>query len=471
MSARVKRPSVLVVYDHPIGVGEMRVSIQQHLHAIDSQADQLDVSYYNSAEAPVRELVSKDFDAIILHNTFLGFRWTDAFFYTWKQRHDWLRQRDCLKIAMPQDEYDHAELLDEWLLEWGVTDVLTNFGPEVRQLLHPLAWPTVRFHRCLTGYIDVRAAKRFERLAPAARSRKRGLVYRARNLPYWFGSFGQQKHLVAEPVRERAEALGWTTDISTRADDAVVGEKWLDFLASGRCVLGSEGGSSVIDWRGEIRTRIRALVSASPEMTFDDVDRAMPQGWDDYRFATITPRHFEATITKTAQLLIEGAYDEILKPNVHYVPLRPDLSNLTEALARFEDDRVIADMVERTYTDVYLSGKWTYARLGELLAEIILGANSSTTEGAKRVGGIDLIERQLITAQHRAALLEAQLLEAQSGGTPRRPTEPLSLSTVWSFARAHRRLVFVLAALLVLTCFGSAVIGGLIASALVGAIR
>src|SRR5439155_7786773 len=196
----------------------------------------------------------QEFDVIVFHNTFLCFRWTDSFFYSWKQRHDWLRQRDCLKIAMPQDEYDHAELLDEWLLEWGVTHILTNFGPEYRRALHPMSWHRVTFHRCLTGYIDERSAERLRHTLTRTHRRSTGLVYRARNLPYWFGSFGQQKHLIAEPVRRRAEALGWRCDISTRNEDAVIGDRWLDFLASARCVLGSEGGSSVIDHRGEVRT-------------------------------------------------------------------------------------------------------------------------------------------------------------------------------------------------------------------------
>ena len=36
----------------------------------------------------------------------------------------WLAGLDVPKVALPQDDYDHAELLDEWLAELRVTDVL-----------------------------------------------------------------------------------------------------------------------------------------------------------------------------------------------------------------------------------------------------------------------------------------------------------------------------------------------------------
>ncbi|MBT8506740.1 hypothetical protein B1F79_04690 [Coxiella-like endosymbiont of Rhipicephalus sanguineus] len=44
----------------------------------------------------------------------------------------------------------------------------------------------------------------------------------------------------------------------------------------------------------------------------------------------ISPRHFEAVATKTLQILYEGEYSNILKPWVHYVPLKKDYSNFDE---------------------------------------------------------------------------------------------------------------------------------------------
>lgn len=51
----------------------------------------------------------------------------------------------------------------------------------------------------------------------------------------------------------------------------------------------------------------------------------------------ISSRHFEAAATGTCQLLVEGRYNDIMIPGEHYIPLRADLTNIPEALARFRD--------------------------------------------------------------------------------------------------------------------------------------
>ena len=71
----------------------------------------------------------------------------------------------------------------------------------------------------------------------------------------------------------------------------------------------------------------------------------------------ISSRHFEAAATGTCQLLIEGRYNDVLKAGEHFIPLRTDLGDAPEALARFLDpterDRVAAaahDLVHDSHT-------------------------------------------------------------------------------------------------------------------------
>ena len=60
----------------------------------------------------------------------------------------------------------------------------------------------------------------------------------------------------------------------------------------------------------------------------------------------ISSRHFEAAATGTCQLLVEGRYNDILIAGEHYIPLRADLADAPDALARFRDpaerDRIAA---------------------------------------------------------------------------------------------------------------------------------
>ena len=332
----------------------MRVAVRQHLHLLDDRDAQ--VAYRNAFDPAPPWLARTEPDLCILHTTFLCVRWNYDF-EEYRRRFAWLSKLRCPKVALPQDEYDHSEVLDEWLQELGVTTVYSCFGPQQRETLYPLLAGHAAFRETLTGFIDESSAAALAgRIAPHSQ-RPHDIVYRATKLPYWFGSHGQLKHRIAEVVEERASSHGLDTDISTRVEDTIYGPGWLEFLMSGRAVIGSESGSSVLDPRGEIQRRISRLLADRPELTFEGVDAQMPDGWDSYAFFAISPRHLEAVMTKTAQVLVEGGYSGVLEPERHYIPLRRDFSNLDEALERLRDADAVEAMTERAYREVYLDGR------------------------------------------------------------------------------------------------------------------
>ncbi len=51
----------------------------------------------------------------------------------------------------------------------------------------------------------------------------------------------------------------------------------------------------------------------------------------------ISSRHFDAIGTQTCQVLLEGRYNDILQPGVHYLSLASDFSNLREVMDEFRD--------------------------------------------------------------------------------------------------------------------------------------
>jgi hypothetical protein len=363
---------VLVLYWHPCG--PLRPAIRHHLRAIEASPLRHRVVYHNAHEGSPAWFAGLPFDVIVLHTTLLCLRWAPELLARLKWDLRWLRHCAALKIAMPQDEYDHAEVLDEWLQEMRVSVVCSNFDERYRPLLYPRLRYQARFLECLTGYIDEATAVRIApRLRPAG-ERSLDLVYRAAHLPYWFGSQGQLKHDIADVVLRRAEQLGLRCDISTRPQDTITSDHWFDFLASSRAIIGCESGSSVLDRRGEIQARLRWLLLKEPGLSFTEASRRLPAGWDDYRFFAIGPRHLEAVITRTAQLLVEGEYDGILQANRHYIPLRRDLGNLDEALHMVRDATLLDAMTLRAYEDLYLSGRYTYATLAGRLDAVIASA-------------------------------------------------------------------------------------------------
>src|SRR5574339_176487 len=127
---------ILVLYWYPMPWQNMRLAVRQHLHALDKSNRNHKILYHNVYENP-RRLQEVDFDVVILHTTFLCMRWSE-FFYRLKSELEWVKQLDCLKIAIPQDEYDHSEVLDEWLFEWQVPIVFSCFDAAQHRTLYPL---------------------------------------------------------------------------------------------------------------------------------------------------------------------------------------------------------------------------------------------------------------------------------------------------------------------------------------------
>ncbi len=380
---------ILVLYWLREPMEKMRIGIRHHLRALEHSKVKYEILYYNTVSGAPAWLRHLGFDAVILHTTFLCMRWS-YLFYHWKWGLRWIGDLKCEKIAMPQDEYDHSEILDEWLYEWGVSTIFTNFDECHRNILYPIMHDKAHFYRCFTGGIDEINAKLYEGKLLPTEERPKDIVYRATHLPYWFGSHGQLKHRIAEVVVERAKAHGLRCDISTRREDTIVGDRWLDFLASGKAVIGCESGSSVLDRRGEIQALVRHLLKSHPELTFEEAYGRLPRGWDDYRFFAVSPRHFESVITKTCQILVEGDYDGVLEPEKHYLSLKRDFSNLDDVLEKIRDHQYVREMVERAYKDIYLSGRYSYRKvagdLEQALSEHWDGAQKPTSPLRWRMG-------------------------------------------------------------------------------------
>jgi hypothetical protein len=347
-----------------------RLTTQQHLAALTRLPRPAQVLSYNAVHGAPAWLRHLDFDAVVLHTTLLCMRW-NPWFPRWRKRLDWLADVDCLKIALPQDEYDHAGVLDEWLDQLGVSVVCTVLDDAHRADLYPRLAGEAAFYEILTGYIDDESAERSRaRIVPAA-DRPHDIVYRARHLPYWYGSHAQLKHRIGDAVLEHATAHGLACDVSTRAQETIFGDQWLDFLGTARATVGVESGSSVLDRRGEVHERVDELLQADPALSFEEVSARMPPGWDDYRFYAISPRHLESVVTKTAQILVEGHYSGVLEAERHYLPVRRDFSNLDEVLEAARDRPALARMAEQAYEDIYLSGKFSFSKLTNVLESVL----------------------------------------------------------------------------------------------------
>ena len=72
----------------------------------------------------------------------------------------------------------------------------------------------------------------------------------------------------------------------------------------------------------------------------------------------ISSRHFDAIGTQTCQIMFPGRFNDILRPEEHYIPLKSDFSDVDEALRKFRDTSLRQAIVRRSYE--YVMDQHTY---------------------------------------------------------------------------------------------------------------
>jgi hypothetical protein len=395
----VMRKKSIVVFFNARHVGlPMRRSNETHLMAWGRYARH-HVIYVNVAYGvPWALLKRAGINTVIFDTTFCSMHWTPAYFRARTALCLEAAGLDCPKIAIVQDEFTNIDLVSEFLEAVVATHVFTCSKEQDWATFYP-GLQGVAFRTVLTGYVDPRQSIR-SGLSPSQRPVAVG--YRGGRNPFWLGSHGMLKSEIGDKVKDAALKRGLAVDITHPASGQYLkGEAWFDFLRSCRCVLGVEGGASINDHDGSLRMAVEDFVAAHPEAGFEEVREACFARRDgEVDLACISPRHLEAAATRTAQVLVEGDYSGVLKPWDHYIPLKPDYSNLDEALTLVMDDALVDAMVERAYADIVASGRWSYpAFVRETETSVI----EPWPDQTRRTPGISVLARWLL--QLRSVLL------------------------------------------------------------------
>lgn len=381
--------NVLVLHDLGDLARARRTSV---LHATFLQRYQPGNNYlFHDCREPVtRALKAIGFHAVLLDVTFLCWRWVRprARFQEMRERYAYLADTGAVLAAFPQDEYDEGETLDAWLADYR-TDLVYTVLPAVRELIFPRTSQRAQIHPALTGYVEDADVAAVGRWAAPFAARSTDVFYRARNLPAYFGRHGQLKARLANRCQEIGRVLSergrpLRLDVSTRPEDTLLGEHWLKALGNARFTLGSEGGSSVWDPRGEIRDRCDRYVSEHPQAAFEEVAAQCFPGEDrPEAFSAISPRMFEAALTRTGQILVEAPYLGVLKPETHYLALAPDLSNFEEVLEASRDDRRAQERIEATHAALVEPDTFRYSRHAqEVMTELQALAQARGIKGS-----------------------------------------------------------------------------------------
>ena len=373
--------TILVVYG--LTQYPLRSTVEDHLYSFQRYS-RARCFYANVLLGPIPDWMRRvEYDAIVFHTTLLSaMRWAPSLSPTLRERCVALRPVPAVRAAMPQDEFLRSDDLCAFVNDMAI-DVVFSVSPESEwsKIYGGVDRDRVRFEPTLTGYLDERTLERIDAIAGEDGERPTDVFYRAGAERPYLGRHGMLKTEIAHAGRREAQARGMTSDISLSPSDTLFGDDWHRALAASRWTLGVEGGASILDRDGTVRDATDRYVATHSGADFDEVEAACFPGRDgELALYAISPRHLEACATRTGQILVEGDYSGILEPERHFLPLRPDLSNLGDVLERARDEEVRRAMTDAAYEDIVASGSYTYRSFMERVDRVLL-------TGPERRGG------------------------------------------------------------------------------------
>ena len=276
-----------------------------------------------------------------------------------------------IKVAFFQDECYFTKNINKFINEMQINYVFSvapkNQWPKIFKYVD---FKKVKFNKILTGYLSDKTLKKVKKIKT---TKIIDIGYRTFwNKPYILGSFGNLKREIADIFIEKSKKYCLKINISTKRKDVFTSNKWYSFLAKCKYTIGVESGSSLLDESGKIYEKIRKYIIKYPNSSFKEVEKACFDGLDgNLDLKAISPRHLEACITKTCQILIEGDYNGILKAWKHYIPLKEDFSNIDEVMKIVKEDKLRKKIVDRAYKDIVSSKKYTHEKFVKAFFAIV----------------------------------------------------------------------------------------------------
>jgi len=264
------------------------------------------------------------------------------------------------KVLFLQDEYRDVRPINQLMAQLGINHMFTCVEPSQYDYFYPKSTiPSLQsVHSVLTGYVPSYLERHYlRRKTPHPID----IGYRSRKLPMYLGDLGQHKRIIGEKFLALGNKHGLNTDISTCEEDRLYGNDWVKFVRSCKVSIGIPSGASLIDLHGDIRKKCEVHLQDHPTATYEEVKKLFFKGKDgDMAIETISPRVFEATALGSTLCLLEGNYAGIVEPDVHYIRIARDYSNLDEVAEKIQDNKLCTQLAQRAYADLIDSGKYSY---------------------------------------------------------------------------------------------------------------
>ena len=308
------------------------------------------------------------------------------------------RSATSYKIAVFQDEHHYCRQRFAFLDRYKFDCVYSLLEPAYFEEVYGKHTRVPKIVYNIPGYVPDELIALGQQLTKPDHQRRIDVGYRGRKLAPYMGRGSQEKYEIALGFRQRAEGTGLKLDIEVDERRRIYGDRWPQFIADCRAVLGVEAGVSIFDIDDVVRREYERIQENDPKANLEDVAAPLLRQWEgNIPYRTVSPRHFEAAAMRTCQILFEGAYSGIMQPMVHYIPLKKDFSNFDMVLRLFKDEALRRELVDNAYRDLIASGEYSYRRFVETFDQELLDVGLQPQIAPALVAKVDrLLKRDRI---------------------------------------------------------------------------
>jgi len=191
-------------------------------------------------------------------------------------------------------------------------------------------------------------------------NRPNTIGYRSNPSIWYMGN--DEKTAITDWFQANESRIGVKVDASLSPSDRFDAQGYAKFLNRCRGQLGTESGGDYFELTDRTRKKVNAYTRKYPAATWTEIKSLF---FDHYGpsipLRIISGRQVEAAACKTVQILFEGRYNDYLKPDKHYIPLKKDFSNFDEVMQKFRDDNYCLRITKNAY-DLVMS-ELTYEKL------------------------------------------------------------------------------------------------------------
>lgn len=276
-----------------------------------------------------------DFDLIVLGPTFLWCRNHTLLHEQISEEFAFLGNKQAVKVALPQDEYDGSEFLEDWLMDWKV-DVTHSVLWSHWNELYPRYKHNGKLKKGYTSYIPEKWINKW-RTPKAFEDREIDISYRTNEYSRLRCSLRNLKCEIGNRFIEKFQSLGlgnnFRLDLKAQNSEIKTNHEWHDFLENSKSCLATPSGSSLLDRRGKTKDLIRSYQSAKNSVSFEEVYlKFLKKEEKGTIYSAISPRNLEAALSETLQIATPGEYSGLMDADQDYLSLDEDCSNIEQVL-------------------------------------------------------------------------------------------------------------------------------------------